>query len=170
MNNIDVKYTPSLKDHIEAYTAYEKNFSRRKIDKIVAIVLIAEGLYLSVSSIYLKQFTSISIFAILFILFGILEIAGFLDIGKLVCMIRFKTNPKFKGLQKIKFSENGLHYETIGIKSDIEWNFYKNFLESENTIILIFGKRQYSVIPKSIFKKDELNSLIKHIKDKLAVV
>ena len=63
-----------------------------------------------------------------------------------------------KNPQNVKFSDAGIKYETKGMNSSIAWTFCKKYFEGENIFILIYGKRQYSVIPKYPFKKDDLNN------------
>ena len=52
------------------------------------------------------------------------------------------------------------------IKSDIDWNYYKDFIETPNTVLLLYGKKQYSVIPKKAFDNTELGNFILLLKNK----
>ncbi len=109
MKPITIEYTPTITEHKEAYTAYEKT--------TYPIVLIA---------------------------IGIVDMMGFMDFGKWIYLIRLKMSIKSKSKHKVTFSENGLYFATNNIKSEIEWEFYQSFLESENTLLLIYGHRQFS--------------------------
>jgi hypothetical protein len=127
---------------------YDSKTAHGKLDKIVSIALIIFGIFILLTSLVTEFGIANIIFAIIFIIVGILNILGFIDFGKIIIMIQFKNNNKLKYLQKIRFTENGLEYETQGIKSNIEWSFYNNYYEGKNIFILIYGKNQYSVIPK----------------------
>ncbi len=94
-------------------------------------------------------------YPIILIAIGIFDIIGFLDLGKWIYIIRLKMSVKLKTKHKVTFSESGLYYETSNIKSEIAWDFYTSFLESENTLILIYANRQFSVIPKSSFQNND---------------
>ncbi len=113
------------------------------------------GLFLIVYSFYIELFDKFMIYGSLFIFLGIVDFMGFLDIGKFLHLIRLKKSEKLKYKQKVIFSQEGIFYKTNDINSHIKWSFYKSFCESKNTLILIFGKRQYSVFPKSSFKDDD---------------
>ncbi len=167
MNGIEIEYVPSLKNHMEAYETYESSTTIRKVEKIIAITLIIFGAMFVAYSFYINLFFKLRMILILIMFFIILDVLDLLDIAKLIYKIRFKQNPKFKNKQKIKFTEEKIFYETNKIKSELEWTFYKKFLESKNTLILIFGKRQYSVIPKSAFREEEVIILKNFIQNKL---
>jgi hypothetical protein len=158
MDKIIIEYLSSLNDHLEAYAYYENHTTQRKIDKIVSIISILSGLFLIILSMsdFLKYYDLI--IAFIFIISGLLGFFGIIDSGKIATVIQFKNNLKFKNIQKIKFTDNDLEYESQGIKSKIDWDFYKKYMESENVILLIYGKKQYSIIPKRSFKKNELDS------------
>ncbi|MDP8080285.1 YcxB family protein [Phocoenobacter skyensis] len=155
MKEIEVEYMATLKNHLEAYTTYDKTTVFYKVDKVVAILLMLFGVSLGIYTFYIHLSDEFIIYAFLFILIGLFDFMGFLAIEKLIYIIRFKMTNKFKHIQKVRFSNAGIYYETNGIKSDIEWRFYNNFLESENTLMLIIGKKQYSVIPKSSFNEED---------------
>ncbi len=151
MKEIEVEYMATLKHHLEAYSTYEKTTIFHKVDKFVAILLMLFGLLLSIYAFYIHLPNKFIIYSFLFILIGLLDIIGSLAIEKLIYVIRFKMTNKFKYPQKVRFSDAGMYYETKDIQSNIEWNFYNDFLESENTLMLIFGKKQFSIIPKASF-------------------
>ena len=167
LKSITIEYLPSIKVHLEAYSFYEKHTTQRKIDKVIASILIFLGFFLIILTIVITNNFYYLLLSLLFILFGLLEFIGILDIGKFITAIRFKKNPKFKYKQKIIFSDSGLHYKTEGIQSKINWNYYNRFLESKNSYILIFGNRLYSVIPKNAFNTNELKLFKNMIEEKI---
>jgi hypothetical protein len=162
METIELEYLPKLKDYFEAYSLYESKTVLRKLDKIVSISLIIFGILILSASIINGFKVMNIIFAIIFIIIGVLDFLGFIAFEKIIILVQFKNNKKLKYLQKIRFSENGLEYETQGVRSTIEWTFYQNYYEGKNVFILIYGKRQYSVIPKNEFKNrlDDFRKLL----------
>ena len=162
METIELEYLPKLNDYFEASSLYESKTALGKLDKIVSIALIIFGIITLSTSLINGFGSTIIFFAIIIIIVGMLDFFGFIDFGRIIIMIQFKNNNKLKYLQKIRFTENGLEYETQGIKSNIEWEWYKNYYEGENIFILIYGKRQYSVIPKEALnnKLDDFRKLI----------
>ena len=78
---------------------------------------------------------------------------------KLRCYLAFKRDPKYRELYEITFSENGLHYTTPTIDSNIAWSFYHSLLEDDELFLLVYGNWMYSVIPKRAFSDiAELNA------------
>ena len=167
MESVNIEYLPKLNDYLEAYSLYESKTPLKKVDKIVAVSLIIIGIiFLSIIIAYDPKIIYI-ICGMAFIITGILEFFGKIDPGKIIVKYQFKKSDKLKHLQKIKFNDVGLEYETQGINSRIEWSIYKKYYEGENIFILIYGKRQYSVIPKYPFKKDDLNNFRNLLEEKI---
>jgi hypothetical protein len=154
---MNIEYIPKVDEYLEAYTLYDSKTTQRKIDKIFALIIFILGIFLILISIIDGFTTSNIIFSILFIIFGIFSFFGIFDLSKIIVKIQFKNNMKLKHLQKVRFTENGIEYETEGIKSNIDWNFYKEYYEGKDIFLLVYGKKQYSVIPKYVFK-DELDN------------
>ncbi len=159
MQEIIIEYTPTIADHKEAYTTYEKTTVGGKLDNIVAIILIITGVLLGLFAFYNNMLKELIIYPIVLIAIGIFDMMGFMDFGKWLYLIRLKMSIKSKSKHKVSFSENGLYFATNNIKSEIAWEFYQSFLESKNTLILIYGHRQFSVIPKSSFKDSDYTIL-----------
>ncbi|MDP8078888.1 YcxB family protein [Phocoenobacter skyensis] len=155
MKEIEITYLPKIKDYLDAYTTYEQQTLGYKIDKVVAVSLILFGFLLAIYTFYFHLTNEFIMYSVLFVLIGILDFIGIFDLGKFVYLMRLKMTSKFNCQQKIIFSETGIYYEMLNIKSQLEWTFYTDFLENETTLILIYGKRQYSVIPKSSFKDND---------------
>jgi hypothetical protein len=153
MDPIVVKYFPDVKDHLEAYSFYLKDSILRKISIICAFILIILGSFLGVVSIILRLDIIYTMLSIIFVIFGALELYG---INKFKIMLACKRDPNFKNEQKIRFTDSGLDYETVGVKSKVEWNYYRSYKESDNTFILIYGKLNYAVIPKSAFCENDI--------------
>jgi len=162
MEPIKIEYYPQLKEYFEANSLYNSNTIHGKIDKFASWVFMILGIMLILASVILKYHFVYIILAILSIAFGILNLFGCIDVEKIVIMIQFKNNRKLKGVQKIIFTGSGMEYETQDIKSTINWNIYSKYYEGENIFILIYGKRQYSVIPKYKFENrlDDFRKLL----------
>ena len=166
MEPIKIEYYPQLKDYFEANSLYNSNTIHGKIDKFASCFFIIMGIVMIIISIILNYHFVNFIFAIIAIIFGVLNLFGFIDFEKIMIVIQFKKNKKLKYVQKIIFTDNGLEYETQDIKSNINWNIYNRYYEGKNIYILIYGKRQYSVIPKYKFE-DRLDDFRKLINENI---
>jgi hypothetical protein len=162
MEPIKIEYYPQLKEYFEANSLYNSKTIHGKIDKIASYFFIIVGIIMiGISFILNYHFINI-ILGIIIIIIVILNISGFIDFEKIVIMIQFKNNKKLKSIQKLIFTDTGIEYETQDIKSNITWNIYNKYYEGENIFILIYGKRQYSVIPKNKFENrlDDFKKII----------
>ena len=66
----------------------------------------------------------------------------------------FKRNPKFLETYRLSFSDAGLHFTTESFDSRIAWTHYTRVLENDRVILLIYGQRMYTVIPRRVFSDD----------------
>jgi len=167
MESIEIEYLPKADEHLEAYSLYDSTTTGWKIDRIAALVLIVIGTYLIWTSVIAGIKVFYMALGTLFAAAGIIDFFGLFSLVKIFLKIQFNNNRKFKNIQKVKFAENVIEYETEGVKSNIDWKFYVKYYEGENVIILVYGKRQYSVFPKYAFgdKLDDFKIMLeKHIK------
>ena len=67
----------------------------------------------------------------------------------------YRGSEKLKQEYEITFSVDGLHFQTAGIDSRLEWELYKNWIEGPEFFILYHGEREFSVIPKRAFENDD---------------
>ena len=55
----------------------------------------------------------------------------------------------------IAFSEEGIRYRAENIDSKLQWSLYKNVIETDRFYFLVYGKSQFSLIPKRVFASAE---------------
>src|SRR5207244_299090 len=63
----------------------------------------------------------------------------------------FRRNPKFLETYKLSFSDQGIRFKTNSIDASIAWTHYSRILEDEKVILLVYGSRMYTVVPKRAF-------------------
>ncbi|MDR3259693.1 MAG: YcxB family protein [Fusobacteriaceae bacterium] len=169
MDSIYLEYIPELKDYQEAYSFYDSKSTIRKLDKLVAVFLMIFGIGLlfiikrhGVSIMYL-------VLAIIFIVVGFIDFFRIVDPIKMIVSSRFKKDHKFMQLQKLTFTDDGIEYETNDVKSNIAWNYYRNYYESVNIFMLIYGNKlfEYSIIPKDKFDPETLVNFRKLLDKKI---
>ena len=164
---IEIQYKISKELYLEAYTAYDDRTKLRKADKIVSILLLLAGIAFGILNYFGDFKLSYAIFSAALFLLGIAEWFHWTDLGKLIMVIRYKTDDKFKNHQTLKLSNALIEYSTEKITSTIEWSFYQKYLECKNAFLLIYGKRQYSIIPKAAMTEDQLTEFRKMLQLKM---
>ena len=155
--DISAEYTAKLEEYYEAERSFRKVRKMAKFDKIAEILIIIIGIFTISTKNYVLGVTEL--------FFGVFFLSGLG--GKLVTFINFKRLISDRGEQKIIFSEEKITYYIKAAKSELEWNYYEDYMETENTILLIFDKkRHYGVIPKRVFSKEDLEKLLELLERK----
>jgi hypothetical protein len=159
MEEIHIEYRAKLENYFEAAKYFARIKKKRNIfDRIMEIVLILIGIFQIVMGNFLL--------GIIFIVAGIIFFLGFLE--KSVTYLHFKIYISKLGIQKLTISQDKINYMRKDIKSEIEWNYYKGFIETPNTVLLLYGKKYYSVIPKDAFTNEELKRFIGLVSEKFS--
>ena len=154
---ITIKYTSKLENYHEAEKYFRKKKKTAKIDKIFEILLIVLGIYM----ISMKNY----ILGGIFIIFGVIFFTGLSE--RLVTKIYFTKYLKKRGLQELVFSDEKIIYTVKGIKSEMKWDFYKGFMETPNTILLLYNEgKHYAVLPKESFTRNSLEEFQKLLEQK----
>ena len=154
-----LQFDNRLSDHLHAERLFRSHSFFAKIDKIVATGLVAFGIW-AVISVGIRWWTILP-FAL-----AIVEWFDLLSIGPLQIWIAFRTNPKFKEKYSLTFSDERIHFKTNTVDSKLEWTHYKSFYESSRIILLVYGTRMYSVIPKSAFRDEQEIGLFRNLLQK----
>lgn len=90
---------------------------------------------------------------------AVMLIAVFLIIPPLV----FRREPKLRDQYSLTFSEEGIHFNTAHIDSDLEWTLYTRALVDPNCYILYHSARHFTVIPKRVFQDIDQQSEFEHL-------
>lgn len=80
--------------------------------------------------------------------FALILVAAFAVIPR----IRFRRQPKFRDDYSLRFSPDGIHFQTAHIDSDLKWAMYTKALVDSYSFILYYGVQQFTVIPKRVFQ------------------
>lgn len=95
---------------------------------------------------------------------GLILFAAFAVIPQLA----FYREPKLQDEYSITFSDEGIHFKTSHIDSQLQWNLYSSVLIDGGCYILYYGKNSFTVIPMRAFERIEAQTafeqlLTKHI-------
>jgi len=143
-NLVVIEFDNILADHLAADRLYYQSTFWWKADKVVAVLLIAAGVLFVVTA-------GIRWWTIVWFPVAFAEWFNMLSPRPLQIRAFFKRNPKFLETYHLSFSEAGIHFETLSLDSRIAWTHYARVLENDRVILLIYGKRMYTVIPRRAF-------------------
>jgi hypothetical protein len=130
-------------DYVRAVRAHYSHHLQVRLDIILAIVLAAGGIYLLQTSRHTLGFACLGGA----ILLGLLMFAAFFVIPPL----NFRREPKFREDYSLTFSQDGIHFQTEHIDSELQWSLYSKALIDRNSYLLYYGTRQFTIIPKKAF-------------------
>jgi hypothetical protein len=116
-----------------------------RLDVSVTIMTAAVGLYfyqLPVSRWYGIALVGIAGF------FAAMLIAAFGIIPRLI----FRRESKFRDEYALTFAEDGIHFRTDHIDSQLQWDLYSWALIASHSFVLYYGASSFTVIPKRVFQ------------------
>jgi uncharacterized membrane protein YesL len=141
--NLSFRYAES--DYVRALRAHYSSRLRVRFDIVAAIVAALLGAYSWRSPEYhwLGVICIVASVVLVLILF-----AAFVVIPPLA----FRREAKFRDEYSLAFSENGIHFHTAHIDSQLQWSLYSKALIDAHSYVLYYGVRQFTVIPKRVFQ------------------
>jgi hypothetical protein len=162
VSEITLEFENRLEDHLHADRHYYSHGALAKVDKVVAVLLVLAGVALVVMAG--SRWWAYVPFPL-----AVAEWFDLFSIRPLQIRVAFKANPKFRERYTLRFSEEGIHFKTATIDSTLKWDHYNACLESDRIFLLIYGKRMYTVVPKSAFPDSaRIEGFRELVKDKVA--
>jgi hypothetical protein len=144
--NLSFRYSES--DYVRALRAHYSSRLRVRFDIAAAIVAALLGAYSWRSPDY--HWLSVICVAASVVLVLILFVAFVV-----VPPLAFRSEAKFKDDYSLTFSQDGIHFRTAHIDSQLQWSLYSRAFIDGHSYVLYYGSRQFTVIPKRVFKSAE---------------
>jgi len=143
-------------DYVRAMRAHYSSRLRVRLDIVASIVVALLAVYFWRSPDYhwLSLVCLVASFVLVFILF-----AAFIVIPPFA----FRSEPKFRDDYSLTFSQDGIHFRTAHIDSQLQWSMYSRALIDEHSYVLYYGSRQFTVIPKRVFQNPEQQQLFEQL-------
>lgn len=154
---IQLSFRYSEQDMVRAMRAHIASRLRLKLDIAVAVGTALLGAYFWQSP-DLRGYGMwlVGISAVL----TLLLVTAFAVIPSLL----YRREAKFRDEYSLIFSEDGIHFRTAHIDSQLQWSMYNRALVDAHSFILYYGSSSFSVIPKRVFanagQKGEFERLI----------
>lgn len=77
---------------------------------------------------------------------------------------RWSRKPILRAVHYVSVSHDGVHYLLDGIESNLDWNYFQRWTESQTGFFLIYAGDVFNFIPKHAFAKesqlDEFRALL----------
>jgi hypothetical protein len=158
---ISINYQMTKEEYLEGYDEYLKTTWHYWIDMFISVLILIYGIYL------LFLGTPIFIFGLVIIIISLATFIKQFRISRLIIGNQFSRSLKAKTQQYIEFKENGLTYKIENVISEIKWDYYGRVLFTKNTIVLIYDKRGFSVIPIRAFKENDYQIIKEFLENRI---
>lgn len=131
-------------------------------DVVLSIVMLAYGIYLSLSK-------SPGLLSIILVVISLLYLFVLFARNFIVPALVFRKEPKYREEYTLSFKDDEIIFTTGTLKSTLKWDFYTGMKESKDFIFLIYGKKLFTIIPKRIFKgMEEMNEFKELVRSKIS--
>ena len=67
----------------------------------------------------------------------------------------FRRNPKLRDEFSFRISQEGVHYDTLHIGTQLQWNLFTQTLVDSYSYLLYWESRAFVLIPKRVFQSAE---------------
>lgn len=148
MEQVDIKFQYTEQEYAKAVRKYLLvTDTIKKLDLVLAII----GVPCALVYFFLASYNW---FSILLLVCAVL-FTGFIGLQYLyVPMLTFRKTPKFKEEYHLTFTADGILFETATIHSELKWDAYTAFWESEDCYYLVQEEHIYTILPKRVFGND----------------
>lgn len=145
---IELVFRYSEEDFLRAMRAHYASRLRWRRDIAVATVVAIVGAYLwrSPTAHWLGIACVAASTSLMLILF-----AAFIVIPRIV----FRSDPKYRDEYSLVFSDEGIHFRTTHIDSELKWGIYAHGLVDLHSYILYYGTRSFTIVPRRVFRTAE---------------
>lgn len=140
--NLSFRYVEA--DYVRAMRAHYASRLRLPLDIAVTLGVAVFGAYEWRQGSHAFGITLLCVSGI----FALILVAAFAVIPR----ISFRSQPKLHDEYSLKFSPEGIHFQTAHIDSDLQWGMYTSALVDTYSFILYYGTQQFTVIPKRVFQ------------------
>ena len=144
METVSLSFRYTEQDHVRAVRAHYASRLRLPLDIAVAVGVAVIGIY--------ELRSGSRIFGITLLCtsggFALILVVAF----AIIPTVWFRTQPKLRDEYALRFSPEGIHFQTAHINSDLQWPMYTKALVDSYSFILYYGTQQFTVIPKRVFQ------------------
>ena len=155
MENVNLSFRYEEQDYVRAMRAHYATRLRLPLDLTVTAVTALLGAY------ELRSGSRAFGIGLLCLSGGfiLILVAAFAVIPR----IWFRSQPKLRDEYSLRFSSEGIHFQTVHIDSDLQWTMYTRALVDPYSFILYYGNQQFTVIPKRVFSDGAQRELFERL-------
>ena len=145
---IHLRFRYTERDYLLAIRAHHTSRVRTWVDTGMALLLVGLGIFLLPSPD--SRWAAMACFVSVGLVLLLRTLALYV-----IPLLMFRREPKFRDEYSLRFADEGIHFRTPHIDSHLEWGMYVRVLIDAHTCILYYSRRQFTVLPKRVFKSEE---------------
>ena len=70
-----------------------------------------------------------------------------------------RSHPKLREPYSLRFSDEGVHFRTTGIDSNLSWSLYSSWRQDSDFVYLFHGPRDVTILPRRAFSNADDEAL-----------
>lgn len=144
METVNLSFRYAEEDYVRAMRAHYASRLRLPLDIAVTLVVAILGAYEWRSGAHAIGIALLCVSGV----FALILVGAFAVIPR----VSFHNQPKFRDEYSLRFSPEGIHFQTAHIDSTLQWGMYTRALVDTYSFILYYGTQQFTVIPKRVFQ------------------
>jgi hypothetical protein len=145
-HEINFSFTYTKDDFLHAWRFYRASTWIVKLGKPLAIIFVAMFII----------FNMLTGFQWPYLILAIIAIEAWFDLtGEARCRIYYRLNRSIiEETYDVAVDDTGVHVKSRTLDAKRSWDGYKNFMESENSFLLVQGRGLFGIYPKRAFRDE----------------
>lgn len=161
---IELRFRYEEIDYVRALRAHYRTVLHVSLDVAGIALGLACGAYLATSANMFWPGVG------LILLMGLLALM-ILSAFFIIPQVQFRREVRFRDWYELRFSNDGIYFRTLNIKSELRWSLYSRALVDAHSYVLYYGKSTFTVIPKRYFQDPEqLARFDRLVEEKIATI
>ncbi|KIL34386.1 hypothetical protein SD71_20400 [Cohnella kolymensis] len=157
---IDLKFKYSEQEFKSAMIQSHGDTKRIAFDLLIVTLLFAYGIYLLANDQY-------GFFSSFMILVSLLYVFVIIARNYIVPVMLFRKEPKYRKEYFLSFSDDGIVFNAGSINANLDWDYYNGMKETKDFVMLTYGKRGQTIIPKRVFTDEQLKQFKQLVREKV---
>ena len=152
MESLSLSFSYQPGEYARALRRVQISKLRAVRDAVIATSVLGLAAFLWLVNGY-SWVVGVMLVSILF--FGLLLGFGVFVIPALVS----RSQPKLREPYNLRFSDEGVHFRTTGIDSNLSWSLYSSWRQDSDFVYLFHGPRDVTILPRRAFSNADDEAL-----------
>ena len=152
MESLSLSFSYQPGEYARALRRVQISKLRAVRDAVIAASVLGLAAFLWLFNGY-SWVVGVMLVSILF--FGLLLGFGVFVVPALVS----RSQPKLREPYNLRFSDEGVHFRTTGIDSNLSWSLYSSWRQDSDFVYLFHGPRDVTILPRRAFSNADDEAL-----------